>query len=124
MTVGFAPQVQHSEKRTATRAPVLVPALIHVDRDTCTARVLNITDTGARLEANVAILPGSRVLFRCGKIEASAVVMWYERGALGIRFCQRQSAGAVEQQINRSTALNVRSAARGSADDKRYLLFL
>lgn len=103
-------QHRQGEKRASIRKAVRVPGLVETGNETFTTQVINIDPAGAMLEINGSIRPGSSIFLRCGDIEARALVMWADGNRCGVKFNQSQIPRAVEQQVHRSNALNLRAA--------------
>ena len=102
-----------AERRAARRASVSLPVLIRASGRQHTARLHNLSCTGAMVETCAGLARGARLVLSCGTIEADATVVWGAERTFGIRFTAPVRDIVVQQQVSRSEAASGRSATAG-----------
>jgi hypothetical protein len=103
-----AGEFDDSEKRNAPRIDLSLPVLVHAWGRPHSAKVHNLSSSGALLESPLPIPAGNHVLFNCGTIEALGTVVWKNDTKFGVRFRKSIGEDEVLQQVTRSEAAAVR----------------
>ena len=103
-----ATDIENSEKRNAPRIDLSLPVLVHAWGRPHSAKVHNLSSSGALLESPLPIPAGNHVLLNCGTIEALGTVVWKNDTKFGVRFRKSIGEDEVLQQVTRSEAAAVR----------------
>jgi len=98
------------ERREWPRLRVALPASVTTASQDFNAKLVNIERCGAMLETAAVVEAGSRVMLRCGTIDAEATVIWAESGGVGIRLLTRLTDSQIAEQLSRSAAMAARRA--------------
>lgn len=92
-------------RREYDRSALAVPAIVTVDDQDYSARILNIAPGGAMIECSASLPRDSSFLLRCGSIAANADVVWEKSGQFGIKFRSPLSERQVTEQLSRNDAI-------------------
>lgn len=74
------------EGRSDQRTNVFVSAALYYDDNACPAKVRNLSEFGALIEASVLPPPGTRIRLCRGNLAVSGKVVWQRVGKAGLRF--------------------------------------
>jgi len=87
------------------RACLSVPVLIESDGRRHSARLRDISETGAMIEAAMAFPKGSHIVLSAGSLEADGIVAWDHENCSGITFDAALDESDVARQLLRSSAV-------------------
>jgi hypothetical protein len=96
------------EGRKDPRFPVGLPAILSLGHQNHSARVIDVSSSGAMIETAVRFTTGSPVYLRCGTIVARGIVAWIRIGRIGLKFDSPLSQSELEEQNSRSGAIACR----------------
>jgi PilZ domain len=96
--------------------PIALPVFLESAGAQLSARLANLSQSGALVESSASIPAGSHVLFNCGSIKSHGVVVWKNERQCGIRFSSQIEEGRMAQQVERAHAAErARELLRGAA---------
>lgn len=104
----FKPLAAKVDERRQGRIPVALPGSVTVNDRVVSALIFDLAPGGALIEMPLAVLPGAKLSLRCGPIFRSATVNWKKGRRIGISFDQSLSDREVDEQIDRSHAIESR----------------
>lgn len=72
--------------RSHERKNLFVAAVLYCDGGCSPAKIRNLSESGALIEAAVVPPPGTRIRLRRGSLEVGAKVVWQKRSSAGVKF--------------------------------------
>jgi len=110
------PRATGADKRNFPRVPIALPVFLESAGTQLSARLANLSRSGALVESSATLPAGSHVLFNCGTIQSHGVIVWKSDQQCGIRFTSHIEEGRMVQQVERAQAAErARELLRGAA---------
>lgn len=103
------------DRRTSDRFPVAIPAIVLFGGREYSARLINIAQGGAKIEASAPLVLHSILELRAGTVAVRAVVVWLGSSCVGVNFNSVLTDCQVAEQVSRSIALATRRSRRHHA---------
>ena len=97
-------QVEH-DRRETDRFQAAIPATVLFGGVSYSARLLNIGQGGAKIEAPAPLELHSTLELRVGTVAARGVVVWLGSNCIGIKFAAPLTSRQIAEQVSRSLAL-------------------
>lgn len=105
------------EQREHVRSALGLPAIVSVEDQDYSARIVNIAPGGAMIETPALLRTGMSVLLRCGSIFAQAVVVWSSGCQTGVNFVVPLNDRELAEQLARTAAMSSRRLLRHASGD-------
>ena len=93
-------------KYRAHRHPTRFPVFLEVGEDRTQTKMLNVSATGASVEADVAYPVGTAVVLGCTGTQLRATVCWSRGGMIGLAFGRPLSAAELERFRYQSSGMS------------------
>lgn len=106
-------------RRAARRSPAALPVLLQLMGRSYSAKLRNLSQGGAMVEADLRLFRGDEVAFKCGAIDVQALVVWHNGTSYGLQFRSPIPEKDLHDQVMRADFLadrrNVRKALGAAA---------
>lgn len=99
-------------RRSGRRNPAALPVLIHFMGRSHSAKLRNLSQGGAMVEADVRLFAGDEIDFKCGAIDVRARVAWHSGRSFGLQFLHPVPEKDLHDQILRADYLADRRSGR------------
>lgn len=111
-----APAVRRINIRRSTRrSPAALPVLVHFMGRSHSAKLRNLSQGGAMIEADIRLFCGDELDFKCGGIDVRARIIWHTGTSFGLQFCTPIPEKDLRDQILRADFLAERRSTRSAA---------
>lgn len=103
------------DQRAQTRFSVALPAIAMANGSRCSVSIMNITNDGAMIKMAADLPVGAALALLRGTVSVAAKVIWQQPGGTsGIKFDPPISDSELNEQLSRSSAVEMRRARKVS----------